>query len=88
VVVLSRDAAIPVRQLVTVAPVTTKVRGLPVEIPLGADEGLPRSCVANCDVISTIGKNLLRHRVGVLDREKIAALDEAVRFALGLQSYD
>lgn len=84
VVLLSRNEAYAVRALVTVAPVTTRVRGIPVEVPLGKSEGLPRACVANVDSVTTIAKACLEERAGSLAKTKIAALDRALRFALGL----
>ena len=51
-----RDGAYSVRDLVIVAPVTTRVRGIPAEVPLGPEDGLPRTCVANLDAIYTISK--------------------------------
>jgi mRNA interferase MazF len=84
VVLLSRDHAYAVRALVTVAPVTTRVRGIPVEVPLGKAEGLPRDCVANLDGVTTIAKSCLEGRVGTLARAKVAVLDRALKFALGL----
>ena len=84
VVLLSRDEAYPIRNLVTVAPVTTRIRDIPTAVPLGPDEGLPRRCVANLDTITTIPKNALRDRISLLSREKLEALDAAMRFALGL----
>ncbi len=84
VVLVSRDEAYAVRALVTVVPVTTRVRGIPVEVPLGREEGLPRRCAANADTIATIPKGALAGYAGVLGPEKIAALDAAIRFALGL----
>jgi mRNA interferase MazF len=86
VVLLSRDEAIEVRSLVTVAPVTTRVRGIPTEVPLGQDEGLSRDCVANCDTIATIPKPALSRRVGGLGHSKLGALDAALRFALGIRN--
>ncbi len=85
VVLLSRDAALAVRALLVVAPVTTRSRGLPVEVALGADEGLPLVCVVNCDMIGTIDRSWLRKRLGILDHDKVSELDEALRFALGLR---
>jgi mRNA interferase MazF len=85
VILLSRDEAYEVRQLVTVAPVTTRVRGIPVEIPLGPKDGMPRECVVNLDTVTTIPKDALRERLAVLSRSKIAAVEGALRFALGLQ---
>jgi len=85
VILLSRDEAYEVRRLVTVAPVTTRVRGIPVEVPLGPKDGMPRDCVANLDTVTTIPKDALRERLMVLSRPKMAAVDAALRFALGLQ---
>lgn len=82
---LTRDEAYEVRRLVTVAPVTTRVRGIPVEVPLGPKDGLPRECVANLDTVTTIPKDALRERLAVLSRSKMTAVDAALRFALGLQ---
>ena len=84
-ILLSRDEAYEVRRLITVAPVTTRVRGIPVEVPLGPKDGMPRDCVANLDTVTTIPKDALRERLTVLARPKMAAVDAALRFALGLQ---
>ena len=85
VVLVSRDEAYGVRELVTVVPVTTRVRGIPVEVPLGRAEGLPRACAANADTITTIPKRTLVEYAGVLGASKAEALDGAIRFALGLE---
>jgi mRNA interferase MazF len=84
VLLLSRDEAYSVRALITVAPITTRVRGLPVEIPVGSGEGLPKPSVVNLDTITTIAKRSLEERAGRLAGEKLAQLDDALRFALGL----
>jgi mRNA interferase MazF len=84
VVLLSRDEAYEIRGLVTVAPVTTRIRSLSVEIRLGRDEGLPKTCVANLDTITTIPKRALVERIATLSGKKLEALDDALRFALGL----
>lgn len=86
VVLLSRDEAYLVRALVTVAPITTRVRELPIEVALGIEDGLPRSCVANLDTIATIPKDCLSDRIGVLSAGKIRQLDDAIRFALALDN--
>ena len=85
VVLLSRDEAYTVRELVTVAPVTTRVRDLPVEVSLGKPEGLARGCVANLDTITTIPKRCLVERVSLLSAAKLKELDSAIKFALGLK---
>ena len=85
VILLSRDEAYEVRRLVTVAPITTRVRGIPVEVALGPKDGMPRECVVNLDTVTTVPKDALRERLTVLSRAKMTAVDGALRFALGLQ---
>ncbi len=84
VVLLSRDEAYQVRALVSVAPLTTRMRSIPSEVALGRAEGLPRRCVANLDSATTIPKRLLTRRITTLPPPKLAAVDRALRFALGL----
>ena len=85
VVLLSRDEAYAVRALVTVAPVTTRIRSIPAEVPLGLEDGLPQDCVANLDTIITIAKDSLQTYIASLRSEKIQAVDAAIRFARGLR---
>ena len=68
----------------TLIPVTCRVRGIPVEVALGPEDGLPRACVANADNIITIRKTRLLRGIGRLSPEKLGAVEEAVRFALAL----
>ncbi len=84
VVLLSRDEAYQVRNLVTIAPVTTQIRNIPVEVRLGPSDGLPRECAINLDTITTIPKSLLADRITLLNPEKLQALNEAIKFALDL----
>ena len=63
VVVLTRDVAVPVLTSVVVALVTSTVRGIPSEVPLGPECGLTRDSVVNCDNLFTVPKStLVRHR--------------------------
>lgn len=84
VVLLSRDEAYAVRNAVTVAEITSTIRGIPVEVALGSEDGLPKKCVVNLDTIVTIRKDLLIERIGMLRDEKIAQINLAIRFALSL----
>lgn len=84
VVLLSPDEAYSIRSAVTVAEVTTKVRGIPVEVPLGPEDGLPKRCVVNLDTMATIRKELLTERVALLRKEKIEQINDSIKFALAL----
>jgi Growth inhibitor len=85
VVLLSRDEAYAVRNAVTVAEVTSTIRGIPVEVELGPEDGLPKKCVVNLDTIVTIRKDLLIERVALLRDEKIEQINSAIKFALSIQ---
>ena len=84
VVLLSRSSAYNVRTLVTVAPVTTRIRGIHSEVRLGPEDGLPRHCVVNLDNLNTISSHLLQRVIIELDQDKMRLVDEAIRFALGM----
>jgi len=86
VLLLSRSEAYAVRELVTVAPVTTRIRRIPSEVNLGPEEGLPQRCVANLDTITTIAKASLRERLTTLSSDKLKEVEAAIHFALGLET--
>jgi mRNA interferase MazF len=85
VLLLSRNEAYAVRDLVTVAPLTTRIRQIPSEVLLGVEEGLPKRCVANLDTVTTIPKATLSRRIAALPPAKLAAVESAIGFVLGLQ---
>jgi mRNA-degrading endonuclease toxin of MazEF toxin-antitoxin module len=41
-------------------------------------------CVVNCDWLVTVRKDHLAEKIGTLSRSKLGMLDDALRFALGL----
>ncbi|MFC1745595.1 type II toxin-antitoxin system PemK/MazF family toxin [Candidatus Riflebacteria bacterium] len=84
VILLSRDEAYNLRKLITIALVTTRVRNLPVEIPLGKPEGLKKPSVMNPDYIVTIRKSCLVKKIGRIAKSKRKQMDEALKFSLGL----
>lgn len=85
VCILTRDSVIAVLDRVTCAPITRTVRGIPSEVDVGPNHGLPENAVINCDNVITIGKQRLDQRpVGRLDEVTRAHLDRALRFALDI----
>ena len=84
VLLLSRDEAYAVRTAVTVAPLTTTMRGIPVEVPLGEADGVPRRCAVNLDSILTIPMSYLEERITRLSSAKLEEVHRALFFALDL----
>lgn len=66
VLVLTRDIVRPHMERVTVAPITSRVRGLSTEVPVGRANGLEHDSVVSCDNIVTIPKAALGRQVGGL----------------------
>lgn len=86
VVLVSRDEAYVFRELVTIAPVSRRIRGISTEVPLGPEDGLPTICAVNLDSMTTIPKDTLLRHISSLDFAKTQAVDSAIRFALGLET--
>lgn len=84
VLVLTPDSIIPSLSEVTVAPVTTTVRGIPSEVVLSADDGMPRKCAVNCDHLQTVPRGRVGSLLTSLPAEKMESVATAVRFALAL----
>ena len=83
--VITRDAAVAVLTAFTCAPITRTIRGIRSEVAIGPNEGLPESCVINCDNIVTVPAEALdRSPVGQLDEVKRSELDRALRYALDI----
>jgi mRNA interferase MazF len=83
-VIVTRDTAIPLLSSVCVAEVTSRIRGLMSEVPVGKAHGLARESVVNCDNLFTVRKQRLGGRRGALGPAELGRLDDALRIALGL----
>ena len=84
VLLLSRNEAYAVRNAITIAEITTTIREIPVEVPLGPEDGLPKKCVVNLDTIVTIRKKSLKEKITMLDTEKIKQVNDAIKFSLDI----
>ena len=83
VLVLTRSEVLDVRALVTVAEISTSVRGLAVEVAVDTDIGLKKPLVINCDGIHTIAQSALTKRAGVTSGTTMRSVGTAVTYALG-----
>ena len=84
VLVLTRPEVIDVRELVTVAEVTTTIRGLAAEVAVDHREvGLDRPSVINCDGIHTVAQAALTGPVGAIGDDIMRKVCSAINHALG-----
>jgi len=84
VLVLTRSAVRPHLSRVTVAPITTTVRGLSTEVPVGPANGLDHDSVVSCDNIVTVPVDALGRQLGFLLSDQEPKLSEAIRNAFDL----
>ena len=83
VLVLTRSEVLDVRQLVTVAEVTTTVRGLAAEVDFDhVRVGLSRPSVINCDGLHTVTRESLTSRVGRVGEDIMLRVCSAISYAL------
>jgi mRNA interferase MazF len=81
VLILSRPSLIPLLHTVTVAAVTSTLRGSPTEVELGVTEGLKEtSCVNLCNLF-TVDQRELRSFIGTVSREKMLEVCRALAIA-------
>lgn len=83
VVVLTRDSAISYLSAVTVAPVTSTIRGVPSEVVLNEGDGMKSVCAVNLHNAVTISKQHLGRRVAQLSPLRMSEICVALRFSLG-----
>lgn len=82
--VLTREIVRPHMNNVSVAPITSTIRGLSTEVPVGAANGLDHDSVVSCDNIVTLPASTLGRHVGYLLSKQEADLAEAIRAAFDL----
>lgn len=79
--VLTRDEAIPVVNQVLAVPLTRTIRGIPTEVRLGPQDGLPGECVAALDTVTTVRRALLTDRFATLGPERMREVCDALGHA-------
>lgn len=83
VLVLTRSAVAERVHRVLVAPITSTVRDIPVEVPLGPDDGVAAGSVANLDNTQLVPVAWLLQRAGTVERERWSQVCAAMAHAIG-----
>lgn len=85
VLVLTRELVRPHLSRVTVAPITSTIRGLSTEVPVGPPNGLDHESAVSCDNILTVPVTVLGRQIGFLLPAQEPALTYAIRAAFDLE---
>lgn len=81
--VLTRDWSLDVLARVTVAPITSAIRGVPSEVVLDETDGMKAHCGVNLHNLATVEKTVLGKRVARLGAMKMEQVCRALAYALG-----
>lgn len=80
--ILTRDAAIPLLHSVLAAPATRTIRGIPTEVELSADDGMPQTCALSLDNLTLMPKGRFTERICALQAERLSAACAALGAAV------
>ena len=86
VLILTRDSAIGHLSTVTVAPITSTIRGVPSEVILDIEDGMKGRCAVNLHNAVTISQERLGRRVSSLNASRMREVCAALGFSLGCGS--
>jgi mRNA interferase MazF len=86
VVVLTAERAIAYLSRITVAPVSSTIRGVPSEVRLSEADGMRGACAVNLRNVVTVSKAHLGRRIAALSPERMEEICTALGFALGCLS--
>jgi mRNA interferase MazF len=81
--VLTRQAVIPVVNRITGAPATTRARGIPSEIALSTDDGMPADCALNFDNLAVLNKSYFVDPICQLSPARMVQACRALSVAMG-----
>jgi mRNA interferase MazF len=84
VLILTRELVRPHLGTVTVAPITTTIRGLSTEVLVGPANGLAGPSAVSCDNVTTIPLDALGEQLGGLLDYQEPALSNAIQAAFDL----
>jgi len=86
VLILTRSSATGFLTSLTIAPITTTVRGIPTEVVLTEADGLLARCAVNADTLQTVPKAKFGGLITRLTPEQLRAVRQAIQFALGFDT--
>ena len=80
---LTRDSVIRYLATVTVAPITSAIRGVPSEVALSEEDGMKGACAVNLHNAITVSQRRLGKRVARLGSLRMNQICAALWFSLG-----
>ncbi len=85
VLILTRGEALRYLSKVTVAPVTSTIRGVASEVFLDESDGMKHPSVVNLHNVVTVAKSGIGRRVAKLSEKKLLDVCRALNYSLGCE---
>ena len=85
VLVLARADLVPALSQVPVVPLSTQVRGLPSEVMLSTEDGLPSACVLKTEWIKAVEQSLLGPLIATFPARRWSEVRTSVLYVLGFE---
>lgn len=83
VLILTRRSALQYLSRVTVAPITSTIRGVPSEVLLGREDGMKQECCVNLHNLVTVSQEQVGKRLAQLSSSRMEEVCSALQFSLG-----
>ena len=81
--ILTRQPAIPVLNACLAAPASRTIRGVPTEVRLGKEDGMPEECALRLDDVTVVPRALFVERIARLRAERLLEVCSALAVATG-----
>lgn len=86
VLIVTATEMLEVLNAITCAPISTRLRGIPTKVTVGAEEGLRKTSEIACDALLTVHKqDLDTVPLGSLSPARFPELDRAIARALDIR---
>lgn len=81
--ILTRESAVSILHSLIAVPATRTIRGIPTEVPLSRDDGMPEDCVLSLDNTTLIPQAFFVDRICRLRVERMRDVCDALALATG-----
>jgi mRNA interferase MazF len=81
--VLTRQTTMPVLNAYITVPATRTIRGIPTEVRLRREDGMPDDCVLSLDNVATVPRRFFTDRITRLGADRMAEVCSALAVATG-----
>ncbi|MCB0081917.1 MAG: type II toxin-antitoxin system PemK/MazF family toxin [Caldilineaceae bacterium] len=82
VLVLTRNSVIPYLNDVTIAPITSTVRGVASEVKLTTADGMPQDCAVNFYHLQTVPKKKIGRLLTILSTARMREVGQALCYTM------